>query len=422
MPADRSLSRPRAFPRSRPSRPERARALVGLGLLALLGALAGCGGSSKHAATTPTLTRSAAARTTPLPLARPGVEWPTYGFDDARTRDTPSLALAPPFRLTWTFHGRALLEFPPVVAYGDVFLPNINGHLFAIDAQTGKTVWRYSSGMCGWSSPAVGGGTVYQTFVADSECGSHAQGGEIVALQATSGKVRWLRHIAACESSALLADGRVYVGTWAGTILALDAATGATIWSYDAGAAVKGSLSLWDGRVYVGTYGGEVLALDASNGGLAWQESGYGELYSSPALADGRLVIGSLDGDVDALDAADGHLLWQDRTGGYVYASPALADGLVLIGSYDQHFYALDAANGNMRWVFSAQGAISGSASVIGGIVYFSTFDHRTYALRVENGEPVARFDDGEYSPVVAAPGHLYLTGLGRLYAYVMRR
>jgi outer membrane protein assembly factor BamB len=95
---------------------------------------------------------------------------------------------------------------------------------------------------------------------------------------------------------------------------------------------------------------------------------------------------------------------------------------LVLIGSYDHRFYALDAATGALRWRFAANGPISGAATVIDGIVYFSTFSERTYALDAKTGKLVWAWPDGKYSPLVADPRRIYLTGLGRLYAMVERR
>ena len=36
--------------------------------------------------------------------------WPTYGFDNARTRWNPNLHHKPPFTTDWTFHAGSLLE------------------------------------------------------------------------------------------------------------------------------------------------------------------------------------------------------------------------------------------------------------------------------------------------------------------------
>jgi len=104
-----------------------------------------------------------------------------------------------------------------------------------------------------------------------------------------------------------------------------------------------------------------------------------------------------------------------------VYASPAVWRGLVLVGSYDHTFYAINGATGSMRWSFPAGGAISGAASVIDGVVYFSTFARTTYARDAATGRRIRMWNDGEYSPAIAAYGRLFLVGLGRIYALAPR-
>jgi outer membrane protein assembly factor BamB len=356
----------------------------------------------------------------PQPPPPAGEAWSTYGYDQERTR-AASFGLRPPFRQLWTFHGRALLEFPPVVAYGLVYLPTFDGRLYALDAPSGRVVWHRRAERCGWSSPAVDDHVLYVTFIGSSECSAHEQGGEVDAFDAFSGKLRWRRLIGPTESSPLVADGNVFVGDWNGTIWALDAVTGRTRWTAATNGAIKGSLALSGHRLYIGNYAGEMLSLDATTGRIVWRSGGHGSFYSSPAVAYGRVYIGSLDDGVYAFGAATGNLLWARPTGGYVYASPAVWQHRVLVGSYDHRFYALDAGTGDVLWRFDADGPISGAATVLDGLVYFSTLAERTYALNARNGQTITTWPDGKYSPVVADGTNLYLVGYGRLYALTER-
>jgi outer membrane protein assembly factor BamB len=356
----------------------------------------------------------------PQPPPEPGVAWPTYGYDQEGTRAT-GFRVRPPFRRVWTFHGRSLLEFPPVVGYGRVYITTFAGALSALDVSTGKTVWRYRSGRCGWASPALADHLVYETFIGDRECGSHAKDGEIAAFDARSGHVRWRRRIGPTESSPLVIRGTVYVGDWDGRVWALDARTGRTRWMSQLHGAIKGSLACSGRRLFIGTYAGDVVSLASRSGRVLWRSGGHGSIYSSPAVAYGRVYIGSLDGGVYAFGAATGHVLWAHATGGYVYASPAIWRRRVLVGSYNHRFYAFDAGTGDVRWRFDAGGPISGSASVVDGLVYFSTFKERTYALSASNGRQVRTWDDGKYSPAVTDGERLYLVGLGTLAALAPR-
>jgi outer membrane protein assembly factor BamB len=371
----------------------------------------------------------------PTPPSQPAarqaaaITWPTYGRGAARLRAADGLGLRPPFRRVWTWHGRALLEFPPVVAGGRLFLSTFDGRFYALDARTGRAVWRWNSHRCGWASPAIAGTLVIQTFIGRS-CGLDVPGadGEIVAFDRRTGRVRWRRTIAPTESSPLVADGLVYVGDWSGRVTALVVRTGATRWRYRTGGAVKSSAALAGGRIFIGSYDGHVYALDARTGDLDWRASAqprigsHGSFYSTPTAEYGRVYIGSTDGKVYSFGAETGRLRWSHSTGGYVYASPAVWRQLVLVGSYDHVFYALDAATGIARWSFRANGRISGAASVIDGVVYFSTFAHRTYALSATTGRLIWTWPDGEYSPVVTDGRRLYLTGRGRIYALTTAR
>jgi outer membrane protein assembly factor BamB len=391
-------------------------------LLVLVLAVGGLVAAYRHwRHTAPTIHGSPSVEYTPTAVPQqptePGVAWPMYGYDQERLRYAPEIRLRPPFRRVWTFHGRALLEFPPVVGYGRVYVTNFDGRLFAIDAATGRLSWSFASGRCGWASPALAGHLVYETFIGNRECGSRFDDGEVAAFDERSGRLRWLRRIGPTESSPLVAGGIVYVGDWNGRVWALDAATGRTRWVAGLHGAIKGSVARSGRALYIGTYGGDVVALDARTGRVLWTSGGHGRIYSSPAVAYGRVYIGSLDGGVYAFGAATGHLLWAHPTGGYVYASPAVWHGRILVGSYDHGFYAFDAGTGTALWRFDANGPISGAATVVDGLVYFSTFRRRTFALDASNGRQVATWPDGEYSPVVADATHLYLVGLGRLYA-----
>jgi outer membrane protein assembly factor BamB len=386
--------------------------------------LVSCGSSGPQPTTTlvppsslptPTTTEH---RPTKLPPPRNvALPWPTYGAGNARLRAVAAPGVRPPFRRLWTFHGRHLLEFPPVLGYGSVFEESFDGSLYSIDPASGRTRWRYTAHRCGWSSPALAEHLVFATFIGNHECHATRQGGVLLAFSAATGDIRWQRTIGPSESSPLVEGDTLYVADQDGYVYAFAARTGRLAWRFSSGAPIKASPSLAYGRLYVGNYAGEMLALDARTGRLVWRSTGHGNFYSTASVNAGRVYVGSLDGHVYAFSARSGAVLWSTGTGSYVYASPAVWHGLVLVGSYDHDFYALDCGTGSVRWRYGARAAISGAASVVDGIVYFSSFDHRTYALLGGNGRLRAQWPDGEYSPAVAGKGRLYLVGLGRIYA-----
>jgi outer membrane protein assembly factor BamB len=363
----------------------------------------------------------------PPPL---GIPWPQYGFDEQRTRAV-DLSLRPPFRRTWTFYAGTLVEFPPSIGFGRLYFVTNSGSVTAINERTGKRAWRQDVHRCVAASPALGRykhGTVYAVFLNRPPCNArNATVGRVIAFAAGFGRVQWSRTIGPSETSPLLSGNRLYVGDWNGDVWALDARNGKTLWRYRTGGPVKGGAALSGNRLYVGSYDGHLYCLNARSGHLIWRASGQGTLfgqtqfYATPTVAYGRVYVGGTDGKVYSFGATSGKLRWSHSTGGYVYASPAVWNGLVFSGSYSKRFYAFDAETGDVRWQFDANGQISGSPTVIGNVVYFATLEKRTYALNARTGRQLWTFPDGEYTPVVAVKGHLFLTGYAKLYGMVPR-
>jgi outer membrane protein assembly factor BamB len=371
--------------------------------------------------------------TAPPPVATPKIVWPEFGYNPERTHVGPDVGVRPPFRLVWTAGGASLLEFPPAIAYGRLYVADGAGRVLAISTRSGARAWTFNSYRCQAASPAVDDvqhGTIFEAFLNRRPCtAKRADDGEIVALSVGTGKVRWRRHIGASETSPAVVGNSVYVGDWLGNVYSIDKRSGRVVWTAHTGGAVKGGVAVSGDRLFVGSYDGHLYAFDRRNGTRLWRASGdprilgSAQFYSTPAAAYGRVYIGSTDGKVYSFGATSGKRRWSHSTGGYVYGSPALWHELVLVGSYDHTFYALDAATGGTRWTFKANGPISGSATVIDGVVYFASLTKkgRTYALAARTGRLLWSFPDGRYTPVVADKHHLYLVGYAKLYAFAPR-
>jgi outer membrane protein assembly factor BamB len=371
----------------------------------------------------------------PVPKPKPkkpeGVVWPMWGYDPQHLRAPTGIQLKPPYRRIWEFRaGGQLLEFPPVIAYGDLYINSYDGVFYSLNEHTGKVKWKYASGRCAASSGAVENGLVYATFIGLPPCNKlqASDGGLLVAFHARTGKIAWRLPEGPDETSPTLAHGLVYVGSWNGDVSAVGARTGALVWRFHTGGAVKGSVAVSGPNVVFGSYDGHVYAVNARTGREAWRGTAQqglslslGTFYSTPAVAYGRVYIGNTDGKIYSYGAKTGDLRWSHSTGGYVYSSPAVWHETVYAGSYDGNFYALDAATGKTVWTFKAAGPISGAPTIIDGVVYFACFKSRTYALDARTGKLLWSYPDGHYSPVVADTKRLYLVGYGRVYGMVER-
>jgi outer membrane protein assembly factor BamB len=105
-------------------------------------------------------------------------------------------------------------------------------------------------------------------------------------------------------------------------------------WSYATGDVVDFSPAVAKGVVYVGSLDHNVYALNASTGALLWSYTTGGPVgISSPAVANGVVYVGSIDRNVYALNAKTGADLWSYNTHTPVSSSPTVANGVVYIGS-----------------------------------------------------------------------------------------
>src|SRR3954447_9347603 len=360
----------------------------------------------------------------------PGVTWPLYGYNAARLRAPLGFKVHPPYRRApvWTFRAGALLEFPPVIAYGRIYIVNNAGTVFAVNESRGKAVWKYRTHRCSAASPAVGDHLVFVSLLNKPPCNaSHGVDGKVIAFDAETGRIRWQRTIGPSESSPLLADKLVIVGDWSHNVYAFTASTGNLRWHFHAGGLIKGAIALAGNRVYFGSYDTHVYALDARTGKQVWRASSQprigrtGTFYANAAVGHGRVYLGATDGKMYSYGATSGKLRWSNGTGDFIYSSAAVWRRNVMVGSYDGTFYSFDAATGDVRWRFHADGKISGSPSVIAGIVYFSTLKGKTYGLDARNGKQVWSYPVGQYAAAVASKRRLYLVGYSKLYALIRR-
>ena len=146
------------------------------------------------------------------------------------------------------------------------------------------------------------------------------------------------------ESTPLVVDGVIYVTTAWSNVRAFEAATGAALWAFDAEVpgewgvraccdVVNRGAALWNGKVYVGTIDGRMIALDAKTGTKVWEtdtlisrDLSY-SITGAPRIVKGKVIIGNggaeygVRGYVSAYDAETGALDWRFFT---VPGDPAL--------------------------------------------------------------------------------------------------
>ena len=137
------------------------------------------------------------------------------------------------------------------------------------------------------------------------------------------------------EATPIVVDGVMYVSTAWSMVKAYDAATGRTLWEFDPQVpraklvdvccdAVNRGVAVYQGRVYVATIAGDLIALDAATGRVAWKvhttEGAHMTITGAPRIAKGRVLIGNAGseyitrGYISAYDAATGKRAWRFYT------------------------------------------------------------------------------------------------------------
>ena len=388
----------------------------------LAGKALGAGGDSAGMCAPPggaAVTRSAAALG--------NVEgWNGWGSDAANSRFQPrpglTAAEVPNLKLKWAFGfpGGSQAYGHPVIVGGRVFVGSDNSKFYALDARTGCMYWSVSAEGGIRAAPTVAkAGSRTAVFFGDLKSNMYA-------VDAATGEVIWKKQVddhrfSRVTGAPKLHDGKLYVPvssveevpaaqpkyeccTFRGSVVALDAGTGAQIWKTytiqekpqqvgtnatgtalykPAGAAVWSSPTIdsQKGVVYVGTGNAytdpaaptsdAVMAMDIKTGKILW----WNQLTPSDAF-----VIGCGPNSTNANCPKD---VGPDFDFGNSPILRSLGGGrrVLVIGQKSGMVYGLDPdREGALRWKFKA-----GKGSALGGIEWGSAADDQNAYIPVSD-------------------------------------
>lgn len=177
----------------------------------------------------------------------------------------------------------------PMLADGVIYVGNMDGYLYALDAATGAMKWRYNTGGAVTSSPLVADGIVY---VGSNDNQLHAlklDGKTVVFKHKTGG---WV------NSSPAIHNGVLYIGSDDGKLYALDPATGAQKWAFDTGGEIKSRPAFQGDKVIVttGARQGGIWIVTAADGKLFWSKKTPGKIESDPVVEKDMVYVTTGDG------------------------------------------------------------------------------------------------------------------------------
>jgi PQQ-dependent dehydrogenase (methanol/ethanol family) len=138
------------------------------------------------------------------------------------------------------------------------------------------------------------------------------------------------------EATPIVVDGVMYFTSAWSKVFALNAVTGQLLWSFDPKVpgdwavnaccdVVNRGVAAWNGKIFLGTLDGRLIALDAATGQRVWEtltidRSSRYTITGAPRVVKGKVLIGNGGGEfgvrgyISAYDAETGNLVWRFYT------------------------------------------------------------------------------------------------------------
>lgn len=282
----------------------------------------------------------------------------------------------------WKFKTGADVTSTPAVTAGMVYFLSLDGNAYALNAQTGELKWKFetegearhsAAGIYGsapsremmpdaWdfflSSPAVAEGIVY--FGSGDHC--------VYALDAATGKLIWkYRGDSGFHSSPAISRGVVYIGCWDSAFYALDARTGQLKWKFATGLdgshlmeGIPGSAAVSQGIVVFGSRDGNTYALEEGTGKRLWAiENDHSWVISSPAIVNGVAYTTTSDSlKFSAVELKTGRVIFEVPYGTYSFSSPAIVGNHAYFGTFDGIVHDVDLVSHRMNSEFRVQASL----------------------------------------------------------------
>jgi outer membrane protein assembly factor BamB len=329
-------------------------------------------------------------------------DWPMGRGNPAGT-GAISTDLPDKLQLLWEINIPGLgFDAGPIVAEGRVFAADHQVRVVAIEATSGKQLWRVELETGFVASPAYRNGILY---IGDYD-------GKLRALDASDGTEKWMFDTELeIDSSPNFHQDTILVTSQNGNLYSLDLATGQLKWKYETGdqlqcgATLAGELTFLGGcdsllhiidvntgkaqgeplpidsptgstpsvlgdRVFVPTYAGEILCFQLPSKELLWRFKNPAladEFKNSVAVAAGLVVATSRNKRVFALDAQTGAVQWEQTLRKRADASPAIAGQSVFVAAADGRILRYDLKTGKETWMFEVKPSIMGSPAVANG-------------------------------------------------------
>lgn len=251
--------------------------------------------------------------------------------------------------------------------YGLILVANSEGKVFALNSETGESVWEQELVGEVLVPPQANGRFVVVQMASGAIHGLDFKTGEKKWFYKTPVPTLTLRG----TSTPVIEGQLVYAGFANGKVVALDIVTGAAVWEesiylpeggteLEQVVDVDGNLILDNRSIYAASYQGKVAALFKQNGRAIWKnnasnflglEKGLNQIYSIEA-----------DGIIKAYASESGALVWeQTLLKGRQLSAPSVQLNYLVVGDLEGYLYWIRQNDGELvAKKYLGRGSIAG--------------------------------------------------------------
>lgn len=314
----------------------------------------------------------------------------------------------------------------------ELFVANTDKDVYAINTQTGKTLWRTEVATSPTSGPAVN----------DDMLVVAGKKNQLFALSQTNGKLLWKTTLPnQALASPSIGQGRVFIHTVNDDLVTLSSINGQGIWQYAHQAPLLiltggAAPALYNQQLYVGYADGNLAAFNPASGALIWQRliaqpKGSSSVQQMVDIAADIQFQGSMiyvvtyQGNLAALNATTGQLVWQYPLSSYT--GMAVTQNSLFVTNSASDVLAFNRRTGQLLWEQKdLRYRVLTKPIVMGNTVVVGDGQGYVHWLSKATGATVARVLVDKKDPIVVPPvavgNHLYvLTSEGYLKAYQLK-
>lgn len=281
----------------------------------------------------------------------------------------------------WSREFEQSFEAAPAILDDTIFIGCEDMKLYALELATGKDKWsietedKITAGVNLTKNPKGEGTWILL----------NGYDGVTRALDAESGKEIWKHETEQpINGTPAVVDGKwVVFGGCDHCLYTLDLKTGEPTKKVEGEAPIVSTVGTEGSFVAWGDHSNMVMGADLKEGRLEWKYSDRQfPFMAAPAVDKKNVYIGGRDKKIHALSRETGKAVWKFKTGGRVESSPILFTDALVCGSSDGRLYALDLKDGKEIWKIDLGESLVAAASYAKGTILIGSEDGTLFALR----------------------------------------